>query len=300
VVKAGGAHRRLYRSMSREEKIMRLQTPRGIFFVDADRDKKMAAALRGDVYPNERLLTLARTFVRPGDSVVDIGAHIGTFAIPMAAGGGKVTAFEPAVKTFALLSRNAIANGVSLRLINKALGSKAGSGTLVVRNASNAGADTLLPGGDIPVATLDSEIAHADFIKMDVEGMELEVLLGGSKLIERARPVVLFEVNLSQLRAHGASVRTLERFFTARGYRIYIPLEQRGGLLARVRSATLLTALIAPRAWLFFSESAPFDLVAIPREHALSRPIASFATSLFCALKHNLSVKMRRLRARVY
>lgn len=257
----------------------------------------MAQALESDAYPNEGLLVIAHTFVNEKSTVVDIGAHVGTFAIPIAAEVGKVIAFEPSSETFSILSRNAEVNTVQLQLINKALGSSNGSGTLLVRNASNAGANTLVAGGDIPVGTLDEEVAHADFIKIDVEGMELDVLRGGARLIERARPVVFFEVNVSQLRAHGASPRALERFFTAREYRLYVPLEQKKGIvLARVQSATLLTALVAPRAFLFFSDSAPFDLIAIPRERTVPLPRVGFTSALASAFKNNLSVKMHRLR----
>jgi len=179
-------------------------------------------------------------------------------------------------------------------LINKALGSKNGSGAIIVRNETNAGANTLVAGCDISVATLDCEVTHANFIKVDVEGMELEVFMGGTMLIEKSRPVVLFEVNLSQLRSHGASPRAIEKFFAKHCYKLYIPLEGGNGALARVKNATLLTALIAPRAWLFFSDSAPFDLVAVSRERAVE--CASFGTALMRAFKNNLIVKMRRLR----
>jgi len=282
--------------MSGEEAIVRISTPRGAFFVDTESDKKMAGALRSDAYPNEGLLAVARAFVNEKSVVVDIGAHIGTFAIPIAADAEEVIAFEPSPRAFALLSRNAEENGISFRLINKALGSARGGGTLLTRNASNAGANTLSPGGTIPVATLDDEVTHADFIKMDVEGMELDVLRGGTGLIERARPVVLFEVKLSQLRAHGASPRALERFFSERNYRLYVPLERKR-TLARVRSATLLTAFLAPRAWFFFGESAPFDLIAVPAERPLPFSSVGFGTALLYAIANNLLVKARRIRA---
>ncbi|OGG80225.1 hypothetical protein A3J11_00910 [Candidatus Kaiserbacteria bacterium RIFCSPLOWO2_02_FULL_55_12] len=282
--------------MNGKEMIVRVPTSHGMFFVDVGSDKKMAGALQNGEYPNEGLLAVARVFVNEKSIVIDIGAHIGTFAVPIARTAGTVIAFEPSPDAFALLSRNATEHAIPLQLINKALGSRKGSGTLVTRNASNAGANTLVAGGDIPVTTLDDEVAHADLIKIDVEGMELDVLHGGAKLIARARPVVMFEVNLSQLRAHGASPRALERFFTERNYRLYVPLAQKNKL-ARVRSATLLTACIAPRAWLFFGESAPFDLIAVPTERPLPVSSTGFDTALLYIIKNNLLVKARRIRA---
>jgi len=268
-----------------------VRTRYGIFAVDEERDKKMAEALRSGKYPNGDLLKMARAFVNEKSSVIDIGAHIGTFAIPIALVAEKVIAFEPSPEAFALLSYNTGENNATIQLVNKALGSEKGSGTLLTRNASNAGANTLIAGDDIPIAMLD-----ADFIKIDVEGMELDVLRGGAELIERARPVILFEVNLSQLRARGASPRSLERFFIQRGYRLYLPLEQENGALARVHSTTLLTALTAPRAWLLFGESAPFDLIAIPQERKLPLSHTGFIAALMHVIKNNLLLKIHRVR----
>jgi len=273
----------------------RVQTPYGVFFIDSERDKKMANALLRGEYPNERLLEIAGAFVNEKSVVVDIGAHIGSFTIPIAKVAGKVIAFEPSHETFALLSRNAEENNVQIQLVNSALGSREGTGTMFVRNELNAGANTLVTGDDIPVAMLDKEVTHADFIKIDVEGMELEVLHGGALLIKRARPAVFFEVNLSQLRAHKASPRAIEQFFKQLGYKIYFPFKQENLKLARVRNTTLLTALIAPRAWLFFSESAPFDLLAVPIERDLPFRSASFMSVIRYAIGNNIAVKGKRI-----
>ena len=274
-----------------------IQTRYGVFVIDGVQDKKMADALARDTYPNEQLLAVTRQFVTKESTVLDIGAHIGTFALPMMKEAKEVIAFEPSPEASALLIRNAKENNAPIRIITKALGSKQGSGTLLVRNASNAGANTLVSGGDIPVVTLDSIVAHADFIKIDVEGMELEVLRGAAKLIETARPVILFEVNLSQLRAHGTSPRALEHFFITRGYRLYVPLEDKNRSFARVYSMTLLTAFIAPRAWLLFGDSAPFDLVAVPSERELPRSPLGFTTALIAAFKRNIMGKVHRMRS---
>ncbi|MBI2025332.1 FkbM family methyltransferase [Candidatus Kaiserbacteria bacterium] len=274
------------------QNIQNIRTRYGAFFIDVVRDKKMAYALKSAAYPSEGLLRLARLFVNEKSVVVDIGAHIGTFAVPIAAHAGRVIAFEPSPASFELLSRNVGAANGNFELKQEALGKESGSGTILVRNASNAGANTLSPGDDIPVATLDSEVAHADFIKIDVEGMELDVLRGGAGLIERARPAVLFEVNLFQLRAHGTSPRALERFFKTRKYSLYFPL---AGKLACVANTTLVSALFAPRAWLFGSDSAPFDLLAVPRERPLPVPCGGFFRLIRYLISENLTAKLTRL-----
>ena len=267
----------------------------GTFAIDTVRDEKMTRALEDGRYPSKDAIAVARAFVNERSVVIDIGAHIGTFTVPIAKVVEKTIAFEPSLPAADLLSRNAQENDVMVRVVNKALGSEKGSGTLVVRNVSNAGANTLVPGGDISITTLDEDVPYADFIKIDVEGMELEVLKGGSQLIERARPAVFFEVNLSQLRAHGTSPRALGRFFTKRGYRLYVPFERKGFSLARVWSATLLTALIAPRAWLFFDDSAPFDLVAVPYERALPLSQVGFLPVAWQVISNNIVIKTKRV-----
>lgn len=267
--------------------------------MDDARDKKMAVALRGADYPNEEILRIARAFTTQESTVIDAGAHIGTFAVPVSQFVKEVIAFEPSAETFATLVRNAAQNNRSIDARNKALGAREARGSLVQRSAANAGAHSLMPGDDVAVGVLDKEVSRADFIKIDVEGMEAEVLAGGAALIAKSRPVVFFELNLSQLRAHGASPRGLARFFVTRGYRLYLPVEKTKGVfgLARVRSLTLMTALIAPRAWLLHAQSAPFDILAVPAERPLPLPCGGFAAALWHALAHNSRVRAARLRA---
>jgi hypothetical protein len=107
--------------------------------------------------------------------------------------------------------------------------------------------------------------------------------------------VVFFEVNLSQLRSHNTSPRALERFFTQRGYQLFCPLEGNNNVLAYVRSTSLLTALIAPKAWFFFGESAPFDLLAVPKERPLPFSPAGFMSAIGYAVRTNIVSKQKRI-----
>ena len=277
--------------------MQKIETLHGPLWIDRAQDHKMASVLERGEYPNEDLLQLASAFVTKDSVVVDIGAHIGTFSVPIAERVKEVVAVEPSAHTHAILSQTVAERGASVRIVNKGLGAVAGSGSLVARSDTNAGANTLVPGGDIVVSTLDAELTKADFIKIDVEGMELQVLEGGRRVMAERRPVVFFEVNLSQLRAHGASPKKLQAFFVARGYRLYIPLPIFGTRLARVRSATLLTMFMAPRAWFTHCDSAPFDLLAVPQEYFLPLPKAGFWIALAYAFAQNMQAKFRRVRA---
>lgn len=271
-----------------------VNTAYGTIVIDPKRDQKMARLLSLGGYPNEELLDIVRALVPFGGIAVDAGAHIGTFAIAMSSFFRAVVAFEPVPATYTVLQKNVRAHE-NIEVRHKGLGSQTSHAHVQERNATNAGSQTLISGGDLPVVRLDDELSQADFIKIDVEGMELEMLEGASRLIQTSRPVVLFEVNLSQLRAHGASVSALQRFFSARGYRLLLPVFREHRALALVRSLTLLTICIAPRACLLRVESAPFDLFAVPEENQLPFPTVGFMRAIRHVVSCNLAIKVRRL-----
>jgi FkbM family methyltransferase len=235
-----------------------INTPQGRFVLDGSADAKMASRLAEPVYPQEDVLKLAEAL--NAQKIVDVGAHVGTVSVPLARQGKHVTAFEPNPASFAFLQRNCAQNDVRVDIRNKGLGRAVGRASVAETQQQNAGAHSLSVGDEIEVSTLDIEVKEADLIKIDVEGMELDVLLGGKKLVEHTRPAVYFEVNLSALRGHTTHLTDLTKFFTSRKYRLYY-LENE--TLYRVPSLTFAALCIAPRSLLFGSPSAPFDLVAI-------------------------------------
>lgn len=140
---------------------------------------------------------------------------MGSQAVPLAKmiPQGKYVGFEPQVELFKILTANLLVNQLNnARSMNIALGDREGVLQLPTVNyarAGNFGAVSLLGENGLemaaaaePAATslvrvypidLLSELPDPDFIKMDVEGMELMVLSGGEKLLERARPVIFAE-----------------------------------------------------------------------------------------------------------
>ena len=276
--------------------VVDVTTPYGVMSLDRESDKKMLQVLERGVYPNDAIISLVQKFLTQTSVVVDIGAHVGTFSIPLTC--ARVIAFEPAPETFVLLERNvARAKGV-FDLRNKGLSTTPGFASLVGRVASNAGAQTLAPGGDIEISTLDTEVEHVDFIKLDVEGMEESVLLGGKTRISTDKPTVIFEVNVSQLRAHRSSPKALERFFRQHGYKLFLPIEGLLGVsVAKIHNLSLLTAFIAPRAWFLRSDSAPFDVLAVHVDTTMPVAYSGFTAALVWALGNNIRSKIRRIRA---
>jgi FkbM family methyltransferase len=127
--------------------------------------------------------------IEPGWTVVDIGAAHGEFAIPAARriGDGRVVAVEPAPDTVELLRENLLLNHAEhVELVQRAIGARSGSVILnlgergammnstTVSNATGCGIRVSM----ITLAELfeSAHIAHCDYLKMDCEGGEYEIL----------------------------------------------------------------------------------------------------------------------------
>jgi FkbM family methyltransferase len=136
-------------------------------------------------------------YVLPGDVVWDIGAHIGSFSV-LAESNPLVKAvycFEPCSKTFSALEKNNHLNGNRLILKHYGLGIQEGILTSFERYQANTGGNILIPmnsekGEKVSVSTIDNQIFHQrldapQLIKIDVEGMELDVLKGGIKTLRQ-------------------------------------------------------------------------------------------------------------------
>ena len=146
---------------------------------------------------------LLPAIVDPARAAVDVGAHAGSYTVRLAPLVPKVFAFEPDTEMADLLRRAAPPNVV---VSSDALSDTAGWKTF--RVPVEAGHASVTLGSLAPLdtastierqvrtSTLD-QLAEDDigFVKIDVEGHEVEVLDGGRGLIERRRPVFLLEAN---------------------------------------------------------------------------------------------------------
>ncbi len=169
----------------------------------------------------------ARSFVRPGAVIFDVGANFGYYSLMLASalgGNCEVHAFEPVSETYAKLVRHIELNGLGcIHPHRLALSDAPGTASMSGR-MGNSGAAYLEPGtGDVPVSTLDAFVAEhrlerLDFIKIDVEGFEERVLRGGAGALSRFRPVLLIEVQPTTLSRADSSVRKVARFLTEQGY----------------------------------------------------------------------------------
>lgn len=194
--------------------------------------------LRGRYELNE--LDFIRHTVQPGQHVVDCGAHIGYFAMHLAAAvgpGGSVTAFEPFAANADCLERSIRENRFEdrVRLHRAAVGAAPGTLPLVYApNTINSGGAFLQGQDEIPVghATCTVPVVALDglllprpirFIKADIEGAEPLAFRGADALLRSDRPVILSELHGLQLnRVSGVTPARFIAEMRARGYRCHL------------------------------------------------------------------------------
>jgi len=173
-------------------------------------------------------------YLKPGMVVLDIGANQGFYTLlasRLVSHTGKVISFEPSPrerKALLLHKRLNRCGNVSVQAL--ALGEKAATADLHVIKDTHTGLNSLKPPVTtsetsvvrVRVDTLDAwlgshEIAHVDFIKMDVEGGELAVLKGASRLLERPpRPIILAEVEEVRTQPWGYPAKEIIEFLRTR------------------------------------------------------------------------------------
>jgi FkbM family methyltransferase len=166
---------------------------------------------QGDWFEDE--IKFLRALVKPGDTVVDIGANYGVYALSLAkkvGSSGQVWAFEPATSTAELLTESASANGINwLKVRQQALSDRQGTAWLQMPGQSelnslasldsSGAALAAVPGEEVPVTTLDACLeecgwTEVDVLKIDAEGEEERILLGGTRFFQDLSPLVMFEV----------------------------------------------------------------------------------------------------------
>jgi FkbM family methyltransferase len=178
-----------------------------------------------------------RRWLRPGDMVVDAGAHVGLFTLlagRLVAPTGEVHAFEPVPINFERLAHNVTLNGLAnVRLNPVALGDTAGDVILGLDDERLVGESTCdyTIGGKheavrVPVETLDSYLGQSGdrrvrLAKIDVEGFESRVIKGlGETLLKAPPEAIMFEINAKMLLGHGSSPTEIIEELESHGYRL--------------------------------------------------------------------------------
>ncbi len=166
--------------------------------------------------------------------ILDIGANNGRWALLVSNffEFSKIECFEPFPDTFEFLKKNIDLNKISknnIEVNNFALGSKVGQFFMESDHIKNSGMNKISnqkSDFQISVNTVDTFLSHqinsdVSVIKIDVEGFEMEVLLGAKAVIEKSSPTIVCEVDDSLLSKNGSSPLEVFTFLEGFGYKIY-------------------------------------------------------------------------------
>jgi FkbM family methyltransferase len=225
------------------------------------RDRYIGRSLTEYGEYSEGEIELFRQCLGPGDVALDVGANLGAHTLALArivGPSGTVFAFEPQRILFQILCGNVALNELAnVHALPVALGRAAGRAkvpALDYHGASNFGGVSLgaAHGEDVPVVPLDQlEVSRAKLIKIDVEGMELDVLAGAKATLARCRPILYVEND----RAHKAEALVAQ--LQEDGYRMWWhtpPLYNPANFLANPHNV--------------FGNVASFNMLCLPREMA--------------------------------
>ena len=174
--------------------------------------------------------------LRPGMTVLDIGAHHGLYTLLASrrvGRSGRVIAFEPSPRERRRLVRHLRVNRCrNVEVEAVALGERAGEADLFLVEGSHDWCNSLRPPDidertstvRVEVRSLDDVlralgVERVDFIKLDVEGAELSFLHGAKRLLDsRARPAILAEVQDIRTRPWGYAAREIIRLLAGANY----------------------------------------------------------------------------------
>lgn len=189
------------------------QTQEGHWIIDGDShiSKWVREARRLDHDQNS--LPVLYRYVRPGDFVLDIGANIGDHTVAYAdwvGGEGHVVACECNPEAVECLRKNT-AKYRNVEIFPHAIYSK--ETILYFEEQPNVGASfvtQMIKGRPVKAYTVDQMfLTQLDYLKIDAEGCELEILKGAVDTISRTQPVIVMEVNRSALMRAGTTEEAL-------------------------------------------------------------------------------------------
>jgi FkbM family methyltransferase len=204
-----------------------------------------AAIFNGGFENIER--SFVERFLRPGMTVLDIGAHHGFYTLLASrkvGADGRVLAVEASPRERKKLGVHLRINGCkNVQVESCALGDADGDAQLYLVKGGQTGCNSLRkpetsePTEAVPIhvgrlddVLRDHQIEKVDFVKLDVEGAELSVLRGAPQLLRnRPRPAILAEVQDIRTKPWGYPARDIIRYLAAAEYRWFRPLSD-GGL----------------------------------------------------------------------
>lgn len=230
-------------------------------------DMSLCLYVGGSFEPNE--FVFLDSVLRAGMTFLDGGANDGIyslFAAKRVGASGTVVAVEPSSREYRRLLENVRLNRLPVRTIQGALGSAPGTATLAVAEDGHEGQNTIGAAVSNPkiatreheevVVTTIDEIAREgpftrfDVIKLDVEGGEVDALLGAHETLRRDRPLILLEAEAERLASQSRTKDDLRAVLSAADYELHV-FDAQTGLLRRAAAPEEPegNAVAAPRGW---------------------------------------------------
>jgi FkbM family methyltransferase len=162
---------------------------------------------------------------RNGNTILDIGAHIGLYGVPLskcAGENGKVFCFEPTPATYSILVKTIALNKCkNVTPVNAAVSDKPGTVRFNLTSGSGEGSNAnsivtsarMVASVEIKACSIDDfrkrNGLKVDIIKMDVEGAELLALQGGIETFQQDRPLCILALHPDSIQNFGHSLKQI-------------------------------------------------------------------------------------------
>ena len=169
-------------------------------------------------YSQGSLLGNCDKYIKPGAVIIDAGANIGNHSVYWATqcNVSKIISFEPVKETFDILIKNVQLNNLQdkIQASNIGLSDKTTNAKIGFLKNENIGMARVQPdqNGELKLDTLDNLVTeHVDFIKIDVERHEVELLKGAERILTESKPIILVE-------SYPNEYPELHNLLTSKGY----------------------------------------------------------------------------------
>ena len=208
-----------------------VRTDDGYLIVPGEDEGNIAALVEAAGRLESGTIAVACALASEGDVAVDVGAHVGAFTVPLArrvGPAGLVVAIEPTPRTAGVLRRTLALNGLTERVTLHECAAGAAEGRARLELAAIGSHNSLLSLGTEAVGTVEVAVRPLDalipagcqisVLKIDAEGLELEVLRGAARLLQDSpRAGVIAEFGPSHLARAGIAITAWLDAFAAHG-----------------------------------------------------------------------------------
>ena len=199
-----------------------------------DKNDSLCLSING-IY-EEFETSIVKKEVNSGDVVIDVGANIGYYTLIFAklvGEKGKIFAFEPDPTNFQLLKKNVEINGFhNVILEQKALSDNSGKMMLSLNNENTAGHhldfknQNTTNSTEVDVLSLDEYFLNKNidinFIKMDVEGAESNVIKGMTNILKNSKDLkMIVEYNPNAINQLGLNPENYLNLLSINGFSFY-------------------------------------------------------------------------------